>query len=419
MRRGVIIFALLLLGGALLAWLMQQEQGYLLLAVGDTTIEMNLWAAVLVLIAIWLVIRLLVKLVRSLRVVGQWQSARHHRGRAQTAHGLLYFVEGRWDKARKLLLRSANRSEMPLVNYLAAANAAFEEGDTDTVHKLLARAEQLSEGGGFAIAITRARLHLKMASFEEALAILNRLYRHSPNHPYTLKLLEQAYRGLGDWDNLHALLNDLRRHKVYNKAELAEREVDIYAHLLEYRAQRAERSGSAADRDELLALWDGAPQHVKQSPSALLNFTRSLQQLGQSAQAEKLLRKSINQQWDDQLVRRYGLVVTDDTDKQLIVAEAWLRERPNNPELLLALGRLAQRVELWGKAKDYLESARSLSGNADVYAQLASLMVQMGDTDKSMEYYQKGLLQSTRSQALEPVTLALPDAADTVLATGR
>ncbi len=397
MRRLLVGFAAVLLVGALLAWLMQQESGYLLLVVGNTSVEMNLWAALVALLLVTLVVRLVWRLLSSLKIFGRWRQARLDKHRALTAHGLLQFIEGRWDLACRTLTRAAPKSDMPLVNYLAAANAAFESGDTESVHSLLAKATQVEGDSEFAVGITQARLHIKAGCFEEALANLKRLHKQDPEHPCVLSLLQQTYRAVGDWDSLYQLLPELRRRKIYDKERFIVLEEEVYSARLTNLAQRAAHKPGGSAGDELSALWDQMPGHIRRSTPVVAAYSDYLQRLGDGERAEKLLRKTLNAHWDDKLVRRYGFVTGADVSAQMVVAEAWLRERPNNPELLLALGRLAQHAELWGKARDYLESSLALSGHAETYAELARLMAQLGDPDKSAEYYRRGLLQKAES----------------------
>ena len=395
MRTGIALFVVVLLVGSGLALLMERENGYLLIAVGNTTIEMSLVAALLALLLLWGLVRLLLKLLGSLKMFAGWRRAHLSRRRAQTAQGLLYYIEGRWERARRQLVRGVEQSDMPLVNYLAAASAAFEEGNSEAAQTLLAKAEQLSDGDVDAVEITRARLHIKAQRYEEALAILKRIHSRSPLHTHVLRLLEQTYRGLNDWLNLQQLLPELRRYGGYSRQQFEALEVAIYARLLNSLAERAGKADTAAQQ-QLEQLWHSMSAAVKRSPEVVCSYSDYLQSRGDGELAEKLLHNTLNNHWDDRLIRRYGLLVGGDLNTQLVIAEAWLRERPNNPALLLALGRLAQRAELWGKARDYLEAALSLSREPEVFAELARLMSQLGEVDKSAAYYQQGLLQSAQ-----------------------
>ncbi|UTW45028.1 tetratricopeptide repeat protein [bacterium SCSIO 12696] len=401
MRRLVLIFAAALLLGTGLSWLMSRESGYLLIAVGSTTIEMNLWAAVIALILLWLVVRLLFRLLGSLKIFAGWRRARLSRRRAQTARGLLYFIEGRWQRARQQLVRGAHQSGMPLVNYLAAATAAYEEGNWEAAQTLLNKAQEIAEDDNPAVDIAKARLYLKERRYEEALSVLNRVHQKYPNHTNVLRLLEKAYRGLNDWHNLQQLLPQLRKDSGYDRQQFQQLEIEVYANQLSSLAERwgkTDKSGDKAKHKQAVdQLWQSMPSAVKRSAQLVASYSDHLQARGDGQQAEKLLHNALNSHWDDSLVRRYGLLVGGDVSTQMVIAEAWLRERPNNPALLLALGRLAQKAELWGKARDYLEAALGLSHAPEIYAELARLMAQLGEVDKSAAYYQRGLLESAGS----------------------
>jgi uncharacterized protein HemY len=47
---------------------------------------------------------------------------------------------------------------------------------------------------------------------------------------------------------------------------------------------------------------------------------------------------------------------------------------------------------LWGKARDYLESSLRVQRNPEACAELARLLAQMGDTERSNQLFQEGRL---------------------------
>ena len=173
-------------------------------------------------------------------------------------------------------------------------------------------------------------------------------------------------------------------------------ESEVYSSLLAALVVQAKKTGRSADTEAVIQLWHDMPKNVRAIKRVLLSYITCLYQLGEGGRAETLLRKSLKTDWDDALVKLYGIVEGADPQKQLITAESWLRQRPNDPELMLALGRLSQRNQLWGKARDYLESSVALKVQSEAYAELARLMIQLGEHKKSTEYYQKGLALSTQ-----------------------
>jgi HemY protein len=95
-------------------------------------------------------------------------------------------------------------------------------------------------------------------------------------------------------------------------------------------------------------------------------------------------------------VTHYGLVQGQKPSEQLINAENWLKQKPNNPILLLALGRLSLRNELWGKALEYFEDSHRLLPRSESYAELSRLSLKLNKNNQTLI---TGLIES----------LALPD----------
>ena len=133
-------------------------------------------------------------------------SIRQQRYRTQTARGLLQYIEGHWDQARRSLKKSAKHSEMPLINYLAAADSAYEIGSREEADQLLAKAREVSPGGELAIGLAQSRMYLREEHYEEALAILQRLHVKAPDHPLILGVIRYLTSGLCSESNLRCIL---------------------------------------------------------------------------------------------------------------------------------------------------------------------------------------------------------------------
>ena len=96
----------------------------------------------------------------------------------------------------------------------------------------------------------------------------------------------------------------------------------------------------------------------------------------------------------DSLLSLYGKVQGNNISEQLITAENWLKERPNNPTLLLTLGRISLRNELWGKAKEYFEASIQLQPSLESYAELCRLSPRLDENNEQTNRHLKGLIES-------------------------
>ena len=68
-----------------------------------------------------------------------------------------------------------------------------------------------------------------------------------------------------------------------------------------------------------------------------------------------------------------------------------LANHPQDPNLLLTLGRLAFRSEAWDKAKNYYQQAITAGASQEANRELGQLLENLGESDKALEYYRSGL----------------------------
>ncbi|KXS53306.1 MAG: HemY protein [Marinobacter sp. T13-3] len=399
MIRLLLIILIALLVGTGLSLGLAYDLGYIRVSLGNYLIETNFWVGlglVLVLMGLSVFLYNTLRRVRqSTGMVAGWISrSNERRARRRTTEGLLSLAEGEWKRARKLLTRSADNADTPLINYLAAAQAAFETDDHEGADELLRKAFESTPGSSMAVGLTQAQLQLAGNRLEQALATLLRLRKESPHHPFVLKLLKNAYLRLEDWRELAKLIPELRKRSVLTEAELSDLERQTWHNLLEQAAEDCERQRQQepdASLAPLTRVWDELPKSLRRDDNIVRDYARLLARLGDEAQAETLIRKILQDNWSDELVNLYGRIKGQDIGEQLLVAEQWLKDRPNNPELLLALGRLSLRNELWGKAREYFHTSLKLRRSRETLAELSRLNASMGHEEASLKLMMQGL----------------------------
>lgn len=390
MNRTFLLFLLAILVAAVLGLVVAQEAGYVLIAWKGFRYESTLWVFLALGVALWALlagVRLLLGLMgASGRLVNPW-SGRNRARRVQLAaqRGLLELAAGRWSQALRLLRRAAEQGSQPLVAYLAAARAASELGEHATADQLLEQARQREPKAAVAVALVQAQLQMARGADREALATLLPVRDKYPRHPYALRLLQQLYLRLEDWPALCELLPDLRRQKQFKEDELNALELRARCAQLEQAARRGEQPLAA-----LQQAWQHLSQAQRQAPALVASYAEQLRLLGAEAEAEEVLRGALKRQFDARLVRLYGLVQGRDPARQLAGAEAWLKAQPEDAGLLLSLGRLALRNQLWGKARDYFEHSLRLERSAETYGELARLLARLGEVERSNHLLQEG-----------------------------
>jgi len=388
MRFVVVVLASLL--AAVLATLYAVENpGYVLIARPPWSIEMSLTVFVLLALvgagALYLLIYLGVRLVRIPHDVARWRQLRQVRqARNALYQGLTKLAEGSWVEAESKLLASTRHSEAPVLSYLGAACVNQAQGNIEKRDEYLAAAQRNAPQRHLAIGMTQANLQYLAHQSEQALATLTELRAGAPKHKHVLKLLAQLYLELRDWTNLAELIPDLRQNNV-----MTSKEIDA----LELRAQRDHRvltlpSGSL---EVLKKAWQAVPKHLRRHPALIAIYARQLIRQNDMDGAESLLRTAIEQEWDDTLVDLYGYVRSETVSEQMDAAENWLMTHPDNTRLLLALGRIAGYHKAEAKARSYLEKCIALRGPVDAYRELGALLERVGEGEKALACYRRGL----------------------------
>lgn len=397
MKRAYVVLFVLVVAAALIGVAISRHAGYVLISYDAFRYESSIWAALALLVAVlfilWLLRMLIALLTTSGGVVNPW-SRRNRSRRVQNAieQGQMDLAEGRWASAQRNLHRAAEAERQPLLYYLGAARAANEQGRYEDSDNLLERALERQPHAELAIALSHAQLQVDRGDLDGALVTLQAMQERHPHNPQVLRQLQRLYRERGEWHELIRLMPELRKDKVLPAQELAELERRAWGENLSLAAYRVSDSDTVGTGlPSLENAWQQLTSAQRQEPALVLAYAEQLRRLGADVQAEEVLRTAMKRDYNTHLARLYGLVRGADPGKQLQTAEGWLKNHTDDAGLLLTLGRLCLQSSLWGKARDYLESSLRLERSPEACAELARLLAQLGETDRSNQLFQEGL----------------------------
>jgi HemY protein len=212
--------------------------------------------------------------------------------------------------------------------------------------------------------------------YEDALEALHELSRSGPKRIATQRMLMKAHQRLGHWDEVRRLAAALGKRGVL--AEVAAAQLRITAQIEALRQQ-------GRDAGVLAACWqrteDKLDARVARTAAqlfiALADFRR----------AREIIAAALETEWSEELVLLYADCLGEDALAQIERAERWLRARPRDSALLLTLGRLCLRQELWGKAQSYLEASLSEHEWRSAHIALAQLFDRIGKPDEANRHY--------------------------------
>jgi len=398
MRFGLLVIAALFFG-AFAAHFLLEDKGYVLINFRGYMMEMSVPAMLLVLAALYVLVRLAVRIWRLPRrfgqVVGERQAARTG---DKLTRGLIQMAEGNWARGERLLGQGVKRNRAPLINYLMAARAAQLQGADERRDEWLKLAYEDVPEAEAAVLLTQAELQVAHGQNERALATLRKINEVHPNHPLGVALLARVYQALGDWKALLDLLPDLPKSNLAEDA-IVDMAADTVAAMTSKQDLTSERLGE---------IWARVPKPMQKTPRLIGLRARALNKLEQGGLAERELRAALGRVWDEDLVLAYGKLSSADQAKQLKRAENWLKSHPEDAALLLTAARLCMVNELWGKARSYLESSLAIRPRAEAYQLYGRLLARLGEGENAALAYRSGLSLLTEDPALEIPALSPP-----------
>lgn len=373
-----------------------KDPGYALFAYQHWTVQMPLWiAALFIVLIIFLIHQLLLLwrgttgLAKRLRLFStrrQQERSSHY-----TKRGLTALTEGKWHHAEKWLLRGAKHNQHPLVNYLAAARAAQEQGCDERRDAYLQQAHVVAPSAKMAVGLTQAQLQLGYQQLEQSLATLKQLQHMAPSHSEVIKLLKDLYIKLADWPALIELLPDIKKQKLLSDDTFAALSFDAYQGWL---LQLAKTQKS----DVVINAWQQMPKSLRRNTTLVAVYAHILIDLHADNDAEKLLRETLKHEWDPALVTLYGDVQSSDLTLQMDTAQGWLKHHGQSADLALCLGQLSRQLALWGQAKTYLAQSLSLQPSAKAYVEQGLLFEALNEMEPAYESFKAGLLCATNLQ---------------------
>jgi HemY protein len=353
-----------------------EDPGYLL-------VRMRGWRVETTVIAALVIVLLAGALLGALWRLARWpfgaMSRRHRRtSRQRLGEGLLALMEGRHGDAERDLQRASRLDALRGPALLAAAEAASRRGEHGRALEAL---DQAGQAAPRAARVLRARVLRRDGRPAEALALLRPEADSGNLTPGGWREFALAALASGDLRHASAALEPLQKSGALGARGYASLEAQVLAGVL----------NAAPDAAALNALWSKLPKTQRRVPAAIEAYARRAADFGMILPAMDELESALRREWSSSLVEAWGALGNEDLEVRLRRAEGWLDAHPNDAGLLLALGRMCVRQQLWGKARQYLERSLALAPSAGAWEALAESYVGQGDAAQAQRCYRNAL----------------------------
>jgi HemY protein len=350
-----VLFWFLLLAGAAVAVALAARltTGYALFVAPPYRVELSLNLLLLLVLggffagyASLRIVRRAMRLPEEVRLYRQRQQ--HERARAKQDAAIVALLEGRFGRARQFAEEALAIPQSSGLSALLAARAAIATREFGVAETLLARADASVPSLAVPRLMLEAEMKLEQGQPLEALGILSALRKEAGSHTAALRLELRALQGAGRYAEIPPLVDQLVKRKVYGVRE---------GEFVRAAAHAQELNARMLDGEGLRAYWSRLSDTEQRNPKIARAAARSFIALGGDREAADILTKSLEREWNSELIELYAECRPADGAPQLEQAERWLAKHRDDAALLYALGVLCERAQLWGKAQTYFEAS--------------------------------------------------------------
>ncbi|MBB3258871.1 HemY protein [Paraburkholderia bannensis] len=391
--RGLLWLALLFAVAVALATVGRFDAGQVLFVYPPYRVDVSLNLFVVGIVVAFLLLYAILRFARNVVTMPRRVAAYRARARKEKANSALRdavsnLYAGRFSRAEKAARDSLVDEKNKGAAGLIAANAAHRLHEYARRDEWLTQVEdpELQEARLMATADMRA----DGRDADGALAALTEMRTQGGRRIHAQQIALRAQQQLKNWGEVLKLVKTLEKREALHPAVAVRLRQLAAENLLRDRRHNA---------DALLELWHALTPVERHSPRLADCAAELLIALERQNDARKIVEEALAQNWDARLLRRYPDTAGDDALPLIQKAEAWRKDRPEDGDLLFALGRLCLKQQLWGKAQSFLEAALK-SANAGhneplkirSHRALARLHEELGDAGKAAAHYRESAL---------------------------
>lgn len=391
-----------------LALVLRDHSGNVLIIAPPWHISVSITFSVIALIVLFFVLYALLNffswLTGSPGRFRLWRSRRaERRDQDLLQSGWVHILEGRYSQAEKELNKLLSKSKShktKLVAGLAAARASHDLADYHRRDEALSIAQKNAGDDPqlkLAYATAAAEMYLEQAQAQEAIHLLQPVQDASSRHFHATRLLLRAYQQQDNPERVYELTRLLLRRSAIEKNQ-----------ALAYIDYAASRRLQHASEEQFKAIWSDLRTEEKIRQPVALAAGQWLTQANRLDEAARVLEAAIQQDPAPELLNLYASTTEEQYKRRLSKAEEWLQRHPNNPALLVALGRLCVLGQLWGQAEHYFKRSMALRNDLRIHALLGQLYDALDRPDEAITHWRiaaatAGALPIMAPQRLLPI----------------
>ncbi|NMP16062.1 heme biosynthesis HemY N-terminal domain-containing protein [Thalassotalea sp. Y01] len=388
MKKTLLVIAVLI--SIAIAPFLIDEKGYILIAMGDLTLEMTVVSALLMLVIAGFIGILIYWMVRlGFRLTSStWRKmlfASKARAKREFQQGLGAFLLGDYQRAEKLLASSAENSELSNSAWLLAAKASHQIGDSASTQNFLQLVDEhpaAKQNFSFETLLLAARLQMQTGHLDKARRLLDDHHTLIGHDARLIALDCEVNIDLDKYDAAIEGLKRLRKQKNADADVLYTLEFDAYRGLY----QQLARSKSI---DAVGKHYKGLSRKEKQSEGLIIAYADTLMANGLTENFENLVLPRINAKSSASFINAVKQLPISNAQHIIDAIQKILQKDPQNIMWLSALAHICYADNQTEKAHKAFISLFKIEKHKDDLLTYAHLLEDMGEYQQANRVYQE------------------------------
>jgi HemY protein len=369
MIRFIIIIALFFSMLAL-SPLLIDEKGYILIAMGETIIELTVLSAAILFMLFAISAFIIIKMLRggfklSFKAWGTVAFASRRRAIANFNRGLAAYMLEDYEKAEQLFAKSAEPAKRQQSAYLLAAAASAKQNlDANTNHylDLLAQEGYKSNNTDLASVIVKVKLLMNQArneAYEKARALIDENHKQIGHDDRLLTLeidlciIEKRFEAAVAW------LSSARKTK-----NISDKQIQVWENQAYYGVFND--MITKQDNASLQTYWKSLSRKIKQREAVLFAYCKVLAEHNITEPLTALITPMLKKKPNVEFLKRLRTLPIKQNEPLIAIVQKHLHNDKHNPQWLSCLGHLAFMSEQWSMAEKAFRSLVNLEANQQI-----------------------------------------------------
>ena len=389
----LLLLVLLFLSAIAISPVLIGEKGYILIAMGDLTVESTVVTAIIMLSLAFIALLMVLKFFRgglnfSFAAWNKIAFANRRKALRDLNKGIAAYVLGDYKQAEHLLAKSAEASSLEHIAYLVAADAAQKQALKPNTEHYLALLEQKTNTlkvAGLEAILIKIKLLIGQQNYAQARVVIDEHHKHIGHDArllsleIELSLIEQRF------DYVIKQLNAAKKQKSIDGQTITRWQQQAFYGAFNSLVKQQ-------DNTALMEFWQQLTKKDKHNEVIVLAYCRVLAENQINQPLAKLLLPILKKGADTRLLASVRTLPITQADSLMAAAQKHLHSEPHNALWLSLVAHFATASQQWSLAEKAFNSLVNLEGQpydkVDLLA-FSQVLEQQGQLDKANQVLRK------------------------------